>query len=131
MDVEETQPPKNRVWTHQPTYRLNSKKPFSVETVEKILRQVIDNELAEVEYNEKAIPELCTTLAGIIRDAIKEENYDRYRIIVAVSIGQLRQQSAHVYHAFLWDHERDDFAHHNFHNCHIYANAVVYAVYLD
>lgn len=55
----------------------------------------------------------------------------RYRIIVSVTIGQKRQQSVHVFHSFLWDHNRDSFAAHTFENCHIYANVVVYGVYLD
>ncbi|XP_072942766.1 dynein light chain Tctex-type 5-like [Epargyreus clarus] len=119
------------VRTYQPTFQLNPRKRFNVEDVEKILKRLVDSELQEVEYSEKLIPDLCLSLTENIRTAIKEENYDRYRIIVAVTIGQRRQQSVHMFHSFLWDHERDGFASHNFENCHIYANVVVYGVYLD
>lgn len=57
--------------------------------------------------------------------------YFRYRIIVCVSIGQKRQQGVHVYHSFLWDPDRDVYVAHNFENCHIFANIVVYGIYLD
>ncbi|CAH2089417.1 unnamed protein product [Euphydryas editha] len=117
--------------TYQPTYQLNPRKRFNVENVEKILKRIINSELEEVEYSEKLIPDLCLNLTENIRTAIKEENYDRYRIIVAVTIGQRRQQSVHMFHSFLWDHERDAFASHNFENCHIYANVIVYGVYFD
>ncbi|CAG5048886.1 unnamed protein product [Parnassius apollo] len=120
-----------QVRIYQPTYQLNSKKHFHQENVKKILQKIVDSELKEIEYSEKIIPDLCLTLAENIRTAIKEENYDRYRIIVSVSIGQKRQQSVHVFHSFLWDHQRDAFVTHNFENCHIYANVVVYGVYLD
>ncbi|XP_061384096.1 dynein light chain Tctex-type 5-like [Danaus plexippus] len=116
---------------YQPTYQLNPRKRFNSENVEKILRRIVNSELEEVEYSEKIIPDLCITLADNIKAAIKEDNYDRYRIIVAVSIGQRRQQSVNVFHSFLWDHERDAFAAHNFENCHIFANVVVYGVYFD
>nr|XP_026495551.1 tctex1 domain-containing protein 1-like [Vanessa tameamea] len=119
------------VRTYQPTYQLNPRKRFNIENVEKILKRIVNSELADVEYSEKLIPDLCISLAENIRTAIKEENYDRYRIIVAVTIGQRRQQSVHMFHSFLWDHERDAFASHNFENCHIYANVVVYGVYFD
>ncbi|XP_050352549.1 dynein light chain Tctex-type 5-like [Nymphalis io] len=117
--------------TYQPTYQLNPRKHFNIENVEKILKRLVNSELADVEYSEKLIPDLCLSLAENIRTAIKEENYDRYRIIVGVTIGQRRQQSVHMFHSFLWDHERDAFASHNFENCHIYANVVVYGVYFD
>ncbi|XP_013137547.1 PREDICTED: tctex1 domain-containing protein 2-like [Papilio polytes] len=116
---------------YQPTYQLESRKSFNPEDVKKILQQHIDSELQEVEYNEKVIPDLCTSLAENIRTIIKEQAYDRYRIIVSVSIGQKRQQSVHVFHSFLWDHQRDGFVAHNFENCHIFANIVVYGIYLD
>ncbi|CAG9564108.1 unnamed protein product [Danaus chrysippus] len=124
-------PCSKQVRIYQPTYQLNPKKRFNSENVEKILRRIVNSELEEVEYSEKIIPDLCITLADNIKAAIKEENYDRYRIIVAVSIGQRRQQSVNVFHSFLWDHERDAFAAHSFENCHIFANVVVYGVYFD
>ncbi|CAH0724351.1 unnamed protein product, partial [Brenthis ino] len=126
-----SKPISKQVRTYQPTYQLNPKKRFNIEIVEKILKRIVSSELEEVEYSEKQIPDLCLSLTENIRAAIKEENYDRYRIIVAVTIGQRRQQSVHMFHSFLWDHERDAFATYNFENCHIYANAVVYGVYFD
>ncbi|XP_026763485.2 dynein light chain Tctex-type 5-A-like isoform X1 [Galleria mellonella] len=119
------------VRTYQPTYQLNPKKRFDAEQIQKILQRVVSYELNEVEYSEKQIPELCLSLAETLRNAIKEENYNRYRIIVMVSIGQRRQQSVHIFHSFLWDHERDAFATFNYENCHLFANVVVYGVYLD
>ncbi|XP_039759290.1 dynein light chain Tctex-type 5-like isoform X2 [Pararge aegeria] len=119
------------VRTYQPTYRLNSRKRFNIEDVEKTLQNIVKSELEEVEYSDKTAAELCLSLTENIRSAIKEENYDRYRIIVAVSIGQRRQQSVHVFHSFLWDHERDGYASYNFENCHLFANVVVYGIYFD
>ncbi|KAJ0174197.1 hypothetical protein K1T71_010343 [Dendrolimus kikuchii] len=116
---------------YQPTYQLNPRKKFDVEKIQKLLRELVDPELEEVEYSDKLIPDICVNLAQTIRNAIKEENYDRYRIIVAVNIGQRRQQSIHVFHSFLWDYERDRFATYNYENCHIFANVVVYGIYLD
>ncbi|XP_047997458.1 dynein light chain Tctex-type 5-like [Leguminivora glycinivorella] len=119
------------VRVYQPTYQLNPRKRFNVEKVQKILAQLLDPELEEVEYSEKVVPELCVTLAESIRNAVKEENYDRYRIIVNVTISQRRQQSLVASHSFLWDSDRDNFAAREFHNPHIHAFAVVYAVYFD
>ncbi|VVC93313.1 unnamed protein product [Leptidea sinapis] len=121
----------NVVRTYQPTYQLNPRKRVSVESLNKLLKRMVDSELNEIEYSDKMIPEICTNLAENIRNVVKEEKYDRYRIIVLVTIGQRRQQSVQMFHSFLWDHERDAFASYNYENCHIFANVVVYCIYFD
>ncbi|KAL0869794.1 hypothetical protein ABMA27_006016 [Loxostege sticticalis] len=122
---------KKLVRTYQPTYQLNPRKRFSEEKVQKILKDIVDTELAEAEYSEKTVPELTLNLAETVKNAIKEENFNRYRIIVVVTIGQRRQQGVQMFHSFLWDHERDMFVCTNYENPHIFANVVVYGVYLD
>ncbi|XP_053615160.1 dynein light chain Tctex-type 5-like isoform X2 [Plodia interpunctella] len=123
--------PVKQVRTYQPTYQLNSKRRFQEDDVKKILKRIVDAELEEVEYSEKELPELILGLAETIRNAIKDENYNRYRILVTVTIGQRRQQSVQIFHSFLWDHERDGFAFYNYENPHIFANVTAYGVYLD
>ncbi|XP_037295276.1 uncharacterized protein LOC115447577 isoform X3 [Manduca sexta] len=78
--------PKNLVRIYQPTYQLNPRKHFNVEVVEKLLRRIVDCELAEVEYSEKVVPELCLSLAETIRNAVKEENYDSRGISCVLSL---------------------------------------------
>ncbi|KAL4715023.1 hypothetical protein ACJJTC_003174 [Scirpophaga incertulas] len=116
---------------YQPTYQLNPRRRFSSDKITKLIQRILNLELSEVEYSEKTIPELTLNLAENIRNTIKEENYDRCRLIVVVTIGQRRQQGVHSFHSFLWDHERDGFAVATFENPHLFANVVVYAVYLD
>ncbi|XP_060805657.1 uncharacterized protein LOC106132629 isoform X3 [Amyelois transitella] len=62
--------------TYQPTYQLNPKKRFKEDDVKKILKRVVDPELEEVEYSEKEVPEVILNLAEIVRNAIKDENYN-------------------------------------------------------
>lgn len=76
MSEPPVNPPK-QIRTYQPTFQLNPRKRFNVENVEKLLKKIVDPELQEVEYNDKVVSELCISLAGTIRDAIKEEKYDR------------------------------------------------------
>ncbi|CAD0203251.1 unnamed protein product [Chrysodeixis includens] len=66
-----------QVRTYQPTYRLNPKKRFDAEKIEKVLKRLVDAELLEIEYSEKIVPDLCLNLSEILRNAVKEENYDR------------------------------------------------------
>lgn len=71
-------PPAKQVRIYQPTYQLNARKRFDVEKIEKVIKRIVDDELEEIEYSEKVVPELCLTLSETIRNAVKEENYDRY-----------------------------------------------------
>lgn len=66
-----------QVRTYQPTYQLNSRKRFNVERVQKMLKRIVDSELEEIEYSEKVVPDLCLSLSETIRNAVKEEKYDR------------------------------------------------------
>lgn len=66
-----------QVRTYQPTYRLNPKRRFDGDKIQKILKRLVDAELEEIEYSEKVVPDLCLSLAEILRNAVKEENYDR------------------------------------------------------
>lgn len=75
--MTEQQPVTKQVRIYQPTYQLNPRKKFDTEKVQKLLRELVDPELEEVEYSDKLIPEICVNLAELIRNAIKEENYDR------------------------------------------------------
>ncbi|VVC93312.1 unnamed protein product, partial [Leptidea sinapis] len=68
----------NVVRTYQPTYQLNPRKRVSVESLNKLLKRMVDSELNEIEYSDKMIPEICTNLAENIRNVVKEEKYDRY-----------------------------------------------------
>lgn len=86
-------PPKpKQVRIYLPTYQLNPKVRFNIEKVGKILRNIVDAELEEVQYNDKAIPELCLNLAESIRLAIKEQNYDRYVIIHIICLSVTKRR---------------------------------------
>lgn len=76
--MSETKQSSKQVRTYQPTYQLNPRKRFSEEKVQKILKDLVDTELAEAEYSEKTVPELTLNLAETVKNAIKEENFNRY-----------------------------------------------------
>lgn len=66
-----------QVRTYQPTYQLTTRKPFNAEKVKETLRHILESELSEIEYGENIIPEVCLNLAETIRNAVKEDNFDR------------------------------------------------------
>jgi tctex1 domain-containing protein 2 len=61
----------------QPSYRLESKKPFNKERCIKILKAVIDKTMENKEYDTKSAPGWCKAMSEDIKTQIKLLKYDR------------------------------------------------------
>jgi hypothetical protein len=71
-----------------------------------------------------------------IADKIKEQcktamNVPRYKIMVQVTIGQMKDQGVKITSRCLWDTAMDNYATISFKNQHIWASAIVFAMYTD
>ena len=69
--------------------------------------------------------------ALVIKDTVKELNYERYRIMCIVSIGQLDEQGIQLVSRCVWDTNRDTSASGSYKNKSLFAVATVFAVYLE
>lgn len=65
---------------YQNSYRLEAKKPFNVESVDKIVKQVMINNLEDIVYDPKECPKLCAEISADIRNRICKQNFDRYTV---------------------------------------------------
>ncbi|XP_050093877.1 dynein light chain Tctex-type 5-like [Anopheles aquasalis] len=115
-----------------PSYRLCSRNPFNREACEVILRESMDKSLQGVEYSSYFAPSLCQQICEDIKTRVKELKFDRYKIIVTVTIGERYMQGLKAISQFLWDPEKDSYA-----SC-IYdaspslvAVGTIYAIYFD
>ncbi|XP_058065801.1 dynein light chain Tctex-type 5 [Anopheles bellator] len=115
-----------------PSYRLCSRNPFNREACEVIMRESLDKSLQGVEYSSYFAPSLCQQICEDIKSRVKELKFDRYKIIVTVTIGERYMQSLKAISQFLWDAEKDSYA-----TC-IYdaspslvAVGTIYAIYFD
>ncbi|XP_050072948.1 dynein light chain Tctex-type 5-like [Anopheles maculipalpis] len=115
-----------------PSYRLCSRNPFNREACEAILRDSLDKSLQGVEYSSYFAPSLCQQICEDIKSRVKELKFDRYKIIVTVTIGERYMQGLKAITQFLWDPEKDSYA-----TC-IYdaspslvAVGTIYAIYFD
>mmetsp|Transcript_20611 Transcript_20611/g.40814 ORF Transcript_20611/g.40814 Transcript_20611/m.40814 type:complete len:175 (-) Transcript_20611:216-740(-) len=76
------------------------------------------------------------SLTKEISDKIKQKckaelNIPRYKIIVQVTIGQMKNQGVSVGSRCLWDTATDNYASARFQNQYIWASAVVFGIYTD
>ena len=116
---------------YENTYRIEPDRKFSPSAAETIIKEVLEQYLKDEKYDPKACRQLSLTLSQIIKDRVKELNYDRYKIMCLVIIGQLAEQGMAVASRFCWDAERDTLASASFKNKSLFGIATVYAVYLE
>ncbi|XP_041358497.1 dynein light chain Tctex-type 5-B-like [Gigantopelta aegis] len=115
----------------EPTYRMEPHRKFQSERVQDAIQNVLDNRLEKFTYRSKLCANLSKVLSDEIKDKVKLMNFDRYRIICEVHIGQNMQQGMMVTSRCTWDPRVDDFATYTFKNGHIFCTATVFGVYLE
>jgi hypothetical protein len=117
---------------YQPTYRLESQNPFNKDHVTKIIEEIVDKGLHGVEYCPFFAPDLAKTLSDDIKNRVKEENFDRYKIVCTVTIGEKFHQDLKAVAIFLWDQQKDSYASYVYEKSpFLIAIATVYAIYYD
>ncbi|KAJ2946528.1 hypothetical protein O0L34_g12582 [Tuta absoluta] len=90
--------------TFLPTYQLAPKRPFKEAAVQKVVDTLVDELCPRgYKYNPTDSPKLAMTMALEIMRAVKAMNFDRYKIIAVVTIGQKRSQSYTNTISFIWD----------------------------
>lgn len=117
---------------YENTYRLEPKRKFEANKVKAIIDDVFESHLKHEEtYNHKAVGQLVKTLAEIIKGRVKDLNYERYKIVCSVTIGQLKEQGLRIGSRCCWDAKSDTYAESSFKNKSLYAVATVWGVYYE
>ncbi|KAK1117883.1 hypothetical protein K0M31_015554 [Melipona bicolor] len=117
---------------YQNTYRLTSFNPFDVEAVDKMVMETMVSELSPVtSYHPNHMAKLCLKIGSDLQNALCKKDYDRYKLVVQVTIVQRFDQSVHGAFQCLWDVERDNYSYYVFENNHIHAWCCVFGLYYD
>ena len=116
---------------HENTYQLEPKKKFQSDKVKAIVDSVLESQLKDETYDPKACKQTSLTLCEIIKSRVKELDYERYKIVCVVSIGQLKDQGLRMASRCCWDPNWDNYATGNFTNKTLYAVATVWGVYYE
>lgn len=116
---------------YENTYKLEPERKFKASEAQVIINEELKAQLNEELYDPKASGQMAKTLAEIIKNRVKELNYERYKIACIVTIGQLAEQGLVMASRCCWDSSKDTFATGSFKNKTLYAVATVYAAYLE
>lgn len=114
--------------------KLSYKEKVPVIMMKNIISQCVTEKLASdanpTVYEGDKCNEMAKSLADLIRNRLKDLEYDRYKFIVQVLIGERREQGIRMGSRCFWDSNTDNQATENFTNDHIFCVASAYAVYL-
>ncbi|XP_076680633.1 dynein light chain Tctex-type 5 [Andrena cerasifolii] len=132
QDLNEMEQDNEReVMKHQNTYRLEAYKPFKVDPVDKIVKIIMTSRLEDVSYDAVECPKVCESVATDIREKIKKLNFDRYKIVVNVTIIEKASQSVQNSVGFLWDAERDNYSTFTYEARTFHAYCCVFGIYYE
>ncbi|XP_019700674.1 tctex1 domain-containing protein 1-B-like [Harpegnathos saltator] len=97
---------------YQNTYQLEPIKKFNAELVDKILINVMRSYLIGIKYHPQICIQICQKMSAEVRDQIYRKFYDRYKVVVIMSIVQKLGQGVRIDFSKLWDIERDTYSTH-------------------
>ena len=79
-----------------------------------------------------AFDNLSQSIATKIRTAVKSTlPVSRYKLVVQVTVGQLKDQAVRITSRCLWDTQTDNYARTDYKNEHVWASAIVFGLYAE
>uniref|UniRef100_A0A3B5L9B0 Dynein light chain Tctex-type 2B n=1 Tax=Xiphophorus couchianus TaxID=32473 RepID=A0A3B5L9B0_9TELE len=92
------------------TYHIRPNHRFKPAVVKGYIRNIVRERLSDVQYEPETVAELTRSLAESVKDKVKTAEFDRYKIVVQVLIGEQRGQGVKMSARCLWDADTDNYA---------------------
>jgi len=117
----------------QPTYQLSpiASKKFNRTKVYEIVKSIVDSRMNTFRYNPEIAGVMMKILTSECKDAVKKLNFDRCKIVVHVTIGEIRGQSVQLVSRCAWDELNDDTVSYSMQNKTVFCNAMIFGVYCE
>ncbi|KAI8619960.1 Tctex-1 family-domain-containing protein [Chytriomyces sp. MP71] len=116
---------------YENTYKLKPDRKFQSEPVRRIAEEVLQNTLKKAKFDPNKIADLSAKIGNEILAGVKKLEYDRYKIVVDVTIGEFKGQGIRVASRCLWDTTTDTYTSASFKNASLFAVAIVFGCYYE
>lgn len=114
------------------TFEMDPKSIFVTEKVGGIIGEVLELHLKSKTYKADETKELSLKISDEIKTKVKEETLiERYKLVCIVWIGQDRGQGVYITSRCLWNSHFDNFAQNSYKNDHLFAQASVFALFVE
>ena len=114
-----------------PTFQLESNNPFDARVVEDIANEVVNDTILEATLQPSEFESLTRAMSEDILFQIKLREFNRYRILVTVSVGEKFYQSYVESLCVLWDIEKDSMATFIYDRSNIFIIVNVFGIYFE
>eukprot|EP01012_Entosiphon_sulcatum_P066804 TRINITY_DN961_c0_g1_i1.p2 TRINITY_DN961_c0_g1~~TRINITY_DN961_c0_g1_i1.p2 ORF type:complete len:142 (-),score=37.39 TRINITY_DN961_c0_g1_i1:132-557(-) len=110
--------------------RPNHKKKFRPAQVRELIKRVLQQRLeAQQDYSVDNTAAVTKDIAEQLRESLKELQYDRYKFIVHVVIGEQRGEGLKMGCRCFWDSDTDNYAEEMYMNKALFCVASVFGIY--
>ena len=118
---------------YEPTYIMQpaEDKKFHPSAVRKACEKVVKKTLTGKVWTGEEETVWTVSISEDIKAAVKELNIPRYKIVVQVTIGEVKSQGVRVASRCLWDTESDNYASYSFKNESLWCVAMVFGCYTE
>jgi hypothetical protein len=116
-----------------PTYIMkpDEKEVFYPSQVKAIAEKVVKSELEGKSYDEAGAKQWSLNIANRMRMEVKQLNIPRYKVVVQVTIGEVKDQGVRVTSRCLWDTGTDNYASMSYKTQNIWCSAMCFGVYVE
>lgn len=104
---------------------------FQRHKVQEVLKQVLKERIYDQQYDPVKAAQISKHLAEDIREKVKLLGYDRYKLVILVTLGQRKGQAMRIMSRCLWDTNTDSFASELYENEGLYCLCQVYGLYYE
>mmetsp|Transcript_53582 Transcript_53582/g.127414 ORF Transcript_53582/g.127414 Transcript_53582/m.127414 type:complete len:127 (+) Transcript_53582:237-617(+) len=119
-------PPDGKTYSIAPHFR----KKFKPMLVKDLMQEVLTEKLGGTKYNVDTASKLAKEITDVVKNKLKELQWDRYKYVVQVVIGEQRGEGIKMGTRCFWDQETDNMAQATFTNDSLFACVVAFGVYL-
>ncbi|KAJ1561812.1 Tctex1 domain-containing protein 3 [Cladochytrium tenue] len=110
---------------------MKQDKKLQSEPVRRAAEAVLEVALQKAKYSPEKTPELAQRLSDEIMDAVKKMEYDQYKFVVEVTVGEFKGQGVRVGSRSLRDTSTDAYASATFRNATMFVVAIIFGCYFE
>mmetsp|Transcript_5549 Transcript_5549/g.18713 ORF Transcript_5549/g.18713 Transcript_5549/m.18713 type:complete len:136 (+) Transcript_5549:641-1048(+) len=99
--------------------------------VQKVVSETIRSRMEGAVYDQVRSAQVAKELSDKIKEEVKNLGYERYKLVVQVTVGQKKGQGMRIVSRCLWDTAVDSFASDYYENESVYCVAQVYGLYYE
>ena len=115
----------------EPTYKMEPDDRFSVKSVEDIIKETLERSLDNYTYDKRQTPTFGKILSDDIKDRVKRLNFERYKIVCMLVIGENQGQGLQMSSRCQWFPKTDTFASYTYKNTSVFCSCTVYGIYAE